>query len=284
MFSQQQQQSQQQYQFACLYTKHKTQKRKVWNDGRLVLKTSHGINKVVLHACTASTTNKLGSFDPSIDECEISILERQSILQNCNGKIIETDKYIIEIDSPWVAATTTSTTVTSTTNNVSGGGALLQGTKRNLKRKPTATSSMEKLLQNKFQIPKPYVPPPPPPPSSSSAHLGHQRLTHSQIMLQKRKRPLQPGELIAMHYGNDNTNGGVQQQQPFQQQQNFGGNIGQAQQPQYQPNHFPSYQNNNNAPPPPPTTTTVVVILWTTTTKHYSKQSTTTTRIECCNG
>jgi hypothetical protein len=128
MFSQQHQQ----YQFACLYTKHKTQKRKVWNDGRLLLTTSNGINKAILYGASP----KLGSFDPSIDECEISIIEKQSILQKCNGQIIETDKHIIEIDGPWAVPTTgaptPSTTTTNTNNNNNGGsGGLLQG-KRNL--------------------------------------------------------------------------------------------------------------------------------------------------------
>jgi hypothetical protein len=57
-------------QFACLYTKYKTQKQKVWQDGCSVLTAG---NRVVLHFVHP----KLGSSDPSLDECEIAPNQQQ---------------------------------------------------------------------------------------------------------------------------------------------------------------------------------------------------------------
>jgi hypothetical protein len=178
-----------QRQLACLYTKHKTQKRKIWRDGRLVLKTKSF--KAVLH----DADPPLGSGDPSLGECEIAAGQLQAILQQyCHGKnndknnnnndtrtttstttTLETERYLIEIEGPW-----TNNTVSLSTHP----SAVLPIRKRSSK-------GMKKLLTSKFQKPKVYVPPPP----------GNQNTSRAVQVLGKRRRPLQPGELVARHYG-----------------------------------------------------------------------------------
>lgn len=161
-------------QLACLYTKHKTQKRKVWQDGRLVLKAS----KAILHDADPPP----GSGDPSLGECEISTSQHQAMLQQFTGRL-ETERYLIEIEGPW------------TNNNNSSFSS--QTSMRQPIGKKGVSSSMQKLLKSKFQRPKSYVPPPP----------GAQR-SRSEQLLGKRRRPLQPGELVAKHYGGDGNNFG----------------------------------------------------------------------------
>jgi hypothetical protein len=151
-------------QFACLYTKHKTQKRKVWHDGRLVLTAG---NRAVLH----DANPKLGSSDPSLDQCEISPSQRQGLLQSCNGQMIEMEKFLVEVDAPWTAAAAANAVVPLVQTRAS-------------------SSSLQKILTSKFQKPKVYIPPHP---SSQPSRV--------EAVLGKRRRPLQPGEILHMHYG-----------------------------------------------------------------------------------
>ena len=165
-------------QLACLYTKNKTQKRKIWQDGRLVLNTKS--LKAVLHDATPPQ----GSGDPSLGECEITLGQAQAILQKYNvidndkveslrGTTLETERYLIEIEGPWTNVSP-STLPTRSLNNG----------------KNVISTSMKKLLTSKYKRPKSYIPPPP----------GIQT-SRVETFLGKRRRPLQPGELIAKHYG-----------------------------------------------------------------------------------
>ena len=178
-------------QLACLYTKHKTQKRKVWQDGRLVLKGNS--NKAILHDANPPP----GSGDPSLGECEITSSQLQAILQqfgsqnggiNTGPGLLETERFLIEIEGPWANNNSTSFSTLSASNTLQ---------KRQLNGKKNGSSSMKKLLSSKFQKPKSYVPPPP----------GTQRSRMEQ-RLGKRRRPLQPGELVARHYGGGSGNAG----------------------------------------------------------------------------
>ncbi len=205
-------------QLACLYTKHKTQKRKVWQDGRLVLNAKS--SKAILHDADPPP----GSGDPSLGECEISSCQLQTILQQFNGNtanvggttMLETERYLIEIEGPW-------------TNNNSS--AISQIPKQPQVGNKNPSSSMQKLLKSKFQRPKCYVPPPP----------GTQNSRMQQI-LGKRRRPLQPGELVARHYGGNGghfggNRGGFNDSQPYWNDQ---------QQAQHPPrNNFPQHNRVN---------------------------------------
>eukprot|EP00980_Cylindrotheca_fusiformis_P019068 scaffold6433_cov125-Cylindrotheca_fusiformis.AAC.10 len=156
-----------QEQFACLYTKHKTQKRKVWNDGRLVLRC--GI------AALYDANPALGSSNPSLDQCELSNAHREALLQGKETRL-EFENFLIEVDGIWRNPPETSLSHTPV---------------------PLVSSSMQKLFGRKFQKPQSYIPPPP------TLHKAN----NLRAILGKRKRPLQPGELIRLHHGRDATSG-----------------------------------------------------------------------------
>eukprot|EP00934_Nitzschia_sp_Nitz4_P000614 Nitzschia sp. Nitz4//scaffold2_size372955//139349//140530//NITZ4_000402-RA/size372955-processed-gene-0.494-mRNA-1//-1//CDS//3329546715//614//frame0 len=117
-------------QWACLFTKHKTQKHKVWHDGRLVLQN-----------CLATLYNANpppGSADPVLDECEISAHQRHSLVEQHENQM-ETENYLIQLDGPWTPRTNTGPKPTAPASGTN--------------------SSMQKLLSRKYQKPKRFVPP-----------------------------------------------------------------------------------------------------------------------------
>ncbi|KAG7342248.1 DUF2439 domain containing protein [Nitzschia inconspicua] len=161
-------------QLSCLYTKHKTQKRKVWKDGRLVLTS----NRAILH----DANPVIGSADPSLDSCEVAPNQRQDLLQAPRGQTLEMEKFLVEVEGPWNAAAAAAVTTLPTTAHTLS--------------KQVVSSSMQKVFKSKFQKPKPFVP------SQPGSQPG--RL---QTILGKRRRPLQPGELVKMRYGCDAVDG-----------------------------------------------------------------------------
>jgi hypothetical protein len=79
-----------------------------------------------------------GSNDPVLDLCEVNSGQQQALLQH-GETWYKTDKFLIQIKGPWVVGrTTTATTAPKVT-----------------------TTSMQKLLNCKFQKPNAYVLPPP---------------------------------------------------------------------------------------------------------------------------
>ena len=166
--------------FVCLYTKHKTQKRRIWHDGRLVLLST----RAVLHEANPAP----GSSNSALDECEVSSQHRQALLSQCETRL-ETDKYLIQVEGPWVPPNTL--TISKTPKLVS--------------------ASMQRLLTRKFQKPKPHIPPHPN--NSSSQNRLH-------AILGKRKRPLQPGELARLHHGVSTSNHQSNQQVSREQVKN----------------------------------------------------------------
>ena len=157
------------HQFSCLFTHQKTQKRKKWQDGRFVLHSSgHG---KLYDACPAP-----GSGNPCLAEVVLPRNEIHSLLQNNNPQTtVEAEKYLIQLEGLWVAP--------STTNH-------------SLSTEPKVSTSMQKLMSRKFRQPGAYKPPNP--------HLQPQNTTmnnHHSGPLGKRRRPLQPGELVRQHYG-----------------------------------------------------------------------------------
>jgi hypothetical protein len=146
-------------QYSCLYTKHKTQKRRVWQDGRLVLQST----RALLHDANPAP----GSDDLPLGECEVTNSQRQALLQQQESRL-ETDKFLIQVEGPWVAPATSITQAVPT----------------------EFSSSMQKLLNRKFQKPKAYVPPHP-----------SNRQSRLHTVLGKRRCPLQPGDLERIHHG-----------------------------------------------------------------------------------
>jgi hypothetical protein len=128
-------------------------------------------NRAVLH----DAHPMIGSSDPSLDSCEMAPGQRQSLLQCPGGQKLETEKFLIEVEGPWKAPISISVQPASSSSSSS---------------KTAVSSSMQKLLKSKFQKPKAFVPPPP---GTQPSRL--------QNILGKRRRPLQPGELVQLHYG-----------------------------------------------------------------------------------
>jgi hypothetical protein len=168
----QSQQQQHQQQFSCLYTKHKTQKRKIWQDGRLILKGC----LAVLHDANPPA----GSGDPALCQCELTRPQINHIRSNLHEGNLETEKFLIDVEGAW-------TRVSS--------GANLQPTAR----PPVGavSTSMKKVLTKKYRKPGAYVPPHP----MQRAQQEQQQHQQSSL-LGKRRQPLQPGELQRRHYGN----------------------------------------------------------------------------------
>jgi Protein of unknown function (DUF2439) len=141
-------------QFACLFTKHKTQKHKIWLDGRLVVSPSSGT--VTLYAADPAP----GSGDSVLDRLELTRSEIDALLRHQRS---ESESYLISIEGPW----------TRKTSDMPQSGA------------PLVSSGMLKVLTKKFQKPSHKLPPPPMPSNREP----------------KRRRPLQPGELVQQYYG-----------------------------------------------------------------------------------
>ena len=157
--------------FACLFTKHKTQKRKKWQDGRWVM---------IVHAsgsccCRLYAAHPMpGSGDPLLDQCELSTVEANAVRSGQQQTEVDTGSYLVTIEGPW---TETRTTPTTSENN-----ALFTHT-------PIRSQGMHKLLQSRFRKPERKGPLPAQP-----------QYQQQHTILATRKRPLQPGELYTNHH------------------------------------------------------------------------------------
>lgn len=107
--------------FSCLFTKHLTQKRKTWQDGKLVVHASS--RRVILYREDVS----LGSDSRSVDECELPLTNAPLR----EGQKIETEKYLIEVQGPWKAPS--------------------ESTQIKIIHKPLISSGMKRVLSQKFR-------------------------------------------------------------------------------------------------------------------------------------
>lgn len=182
----------------CLYTKHKTQKRKKWLDGKLVVQKSGVIH---LFSSSASNSHQLQCYssstgsqyeqqttDITLDTLVVSLAHVDLIVQ---GKIqeLQTEQHLIQIDGPWTdqksdpASLAEPSTTSNSSNGKNNGCEILK------KRKMVGNgdNGMQKLLSKKFQMPSRYIP-------SREDHVGKK-----DDMLWRngrRRRPLQPGEYL----------------------------------------------------------------------------------------
>jgi Protein of unknown function (DUF2439) len=155
-------------QFCCLFTKMKTQKRKIWQDGRLVITGTS--------VCLYDAHPSPGTGDAQFDQTELSGPQLQSLLQRLETRI-ETDKFLIQIEGPWQVASRTSSLPMSAV--------------------PLVSKGMHKVMARKFQKPGSFVPPNP---------MEQQQQQQQQQNLGKRLRaPLQPGDLTKRYYGTQQT-------------------------------------------------------------------------------
>jgi len=184
--------------YTCLYTKHKTQKRKKWNDGKL---TVHRSGLIHLYGSTGTTIITSNNTNMTLDTLAITIDQVQLIFKG-NITELEMDKHLIEIEGEWNNNTSSSssgsgsgstTTIAATTSTSS-----MDGGNRLLKRKNT--NGMQKILNNKFKKPAKYIPQP-----TNNANSNANSNSSANAMNQ-RKRPLQPGEYMRQFHGNGHIN------------------------------------------------------------------------------
>jgi Protein of unknown function (DUF2439) len=162
-------------QFTCLYSKHKTQKRKTWLDGRLVV---FGSGKVALHAACPP----VGSGDPVLDQTELTRSQARAILDN-HLQNMELEKYLITVDGPWMPPPTSMTSTSNAIANI------------------PVSNGMHKVLSTKFQKPAAIAPPPPPPHWNTTTTTTASTTTSTmEHWAKRRKQPLQPGELVRRYY------------------------------------------------------------------------------------
>ena len=81
-------------QYSCLYTKQKTQKKKVWQDGRICIRG----RIVELHY----DDPPLGSGDQVIDCCKIGGSDLQQIISGKFHQVLEMEKCIVKVEGPWL--------------------------------------------------------------------------------------------------------------------------------------------------------------------------------------
>ena len=152
-------------QFCCLYTKHKTQKRKTWIDGRL--EVDKKTNQVYLHDANPPP----GSLDAPLDQSELSKTETINIIER-NENVLESEKYLVTIEGPWINhERNKSRTVDSKTNFSNA--------------TPKISAGMQKLMTRKFRKPSAYIPPP---------------NDQKKRKVINRKPPLQPGDIDKLYY------------------------------------------------------------------------------------
>ena len=116
---------------------YKTQdpKRKIWQDGRLIL-TSSAARQAILHAAHPPP----GGGDPALCQCELTPVEYQGLTQqqqqqHCSSDTrLETERFLIQIEGPWVGNTGTSNSTTHF----------------NPKPAKLVSNGMQKILKSKF--------------------------------------------------------------------------------------------------------------------------------------
>lgn len=223
-------------QLSCLYTKHKTQKRKVWHDGRLVCVKSRGLvslKRVVDDNVITSSSSTL--LDDSLDQMELIPRQVQAII-DLQQDSLETEKYLITVEGPYHVAppNNKSTTTRPSSSGTSTKGLLGNGIIRSRKRlQKHNKNGLQKLMSKKFKKPAVYVPPNPNDPRTRNNDP-------KKNWMQKRNAPLQPGDLERRYYGNGvaASSSSVASYNNHQQQQ--------PPQPQPQPQPHPPYQQYQN--------------------------------------
>jgi len=116
--------------FACLYSKHKLQKRKVWKDGKIVLSNNHAI--------LYDGNPPPGASNLPLDEVDLTKHELD-VLRNLQGTDMETEKFMVTIEGPWKKGP-------------------IGPVSREVSEKRVISSGMKKLLTQKYRKPAPYVP------------------------------------------------------------------------------------------------------------------------------
>ena len=164
--------------YHCLYTKHKTQKRKVWIDGKITV-NSTGIvtlfpvatsDSIIGTSCTSSSNTSVNNGgNAGIDSVAISMNDVQYI-HNKSITNLEMEKFLVQIEDQYKENNIRSSNQNNNNNNIN------ESLKSNGK---IMSIGMQKLMKNKFKVPQKVYQYP------STVHQNDRGL---------KRRPLQPGE------------------------------------------------------------------------------------------
>ena len=160
-------------QLECLYTKHKTQKRKKWNDGKAVIDKRSGRLRLYNAVSIPGASNAI------IDELELERNEIEAIIKLLSTDL-ETENFLVTIEGPWTGGGDGEGEIITTTTQKQQN--LPQTKVRN--RSIRSGGGMQKLLSKKFRLPPTRIPPPP-------EEKMKQMLEDEQSRTNQRKRPLQ---------------------------------------------------------------------------------------------
>ena len=163
--------------FACLYTKHKVQKRKVWKDGKVNVSTLSG--RITLFDVPDAAIGHAASTP--LDEATLPL---EQIKHICNRVVteLETEGYLITIEGPWKADITSSRRAEPS--------VVVVVSDRQPSLVNTTLNQRNKLLSNKFKVPAKIIP----------TNQYHNKEGSEQEWSRKRKAPLQPGEWLSIRH------------------------------------------------------------------------------------
>jgi len=193
-----------------LFTHQKTKKKKQWKDGRLVL---------IGTRCSLYDAVALpGSSGGAIDALDLNPREAQLLRQaNYLEDSIESEKFLIQVEGPWLAAPAAGGGAASNGNNPLWNKQQLPLESRNAgnnvgarvgRKPPSQSAGMKRIMSNKFKVPSRVRPLHP---------EEKRRRALANSGMNKRNRPLQPGELERQHYGDGGMDGCYENNIGFQQ-------------------------------------------------------------------
>jgi len=171
-------------QLQVLYTHQKTKKKKSWKDGRLTLSGTSGS---LYEACPNP-----GSSGLTIDTLELSREEARALTDGYYGDdCLESEKFLIQVEGPWTSSDDQGGNSNNNNNHLWNKRPQALSQFRGLN-KLQPSRGMKKVLSTKFRVPKRIQP----------LHPEERReRAWRENGMNKRSRPLQPGELEQQYYG-----------------------------------------------------------------------------------
>jgi hypothetical protein len=167
--------------YSCLFTKHKSQKRKIWQDGKLKISPSGSISIYDIGSNIIS-----GSDATPVDTMCIHTSQVGTIK---SGSELESEKFLITVEGEWRQQEPMVSTSTSSSNvshaSVSTNSSSTSIHQNSIKAK-NKRDGMKKLLVHKFRKPTKFIP------------GGQNQSNHPAVI---RKAPLQPGQYMQQFQG-----------------------------------------------------------------------------------
>ena len=164
--------------FSCLFTKHKSQKRKIWQDGKLKVSPSGSISIYDIGSNIISGNDAAPVDTMCIHTSQIGTIKP--------GSELESEKFLITVEGEWRQQQNMATTSTPNVTN-----ANVAVNNNNSMKAKNGRDGMKKLMAHKFRKPTKFIP------------GQNSRNNHPPIV---RKAPLQPGEYMQQFQGQSSNN------------------------------------------------------------------------------